>query len=158
MSHIPAQLMTNSNMEPLNPPPHHHQMHIHTHPISIIFASFEDKSAFFFIYSPFPFSLTLPLSLPVDISPKAHQAFSQPAPRGFSCNERGRGREAEHEGGREAGAMDAITPPSDVTFTLLRFFGERYLLRWVGGGLVIVALCQVSNDAPFVLVQQHNCN
>lgn len=51
--------------------------------------------------------------------------------------------------------MDAITPPSDVTFTLLRFFGERYLLR---GGLVIVALCQVSNDAPFVLVQQHNCN
>lgn len=49
--------------------------HTHTHPISIIFASFEDKSAFFYLF-PFSFSLSLPLSLPVDISPKAHHTFS----------------------------------------------------------------------------------
>lgn len=82
--HIPPQLMTNSNMEPLNlpPPPHptppvntHSHSLSHTHTISIIFASFEDKSAFFYLF-PFAFSLSLPLSLPVDISPKAHHTFS----------------------------------------------------------------------------------
>ncbi len=86
--HIPPQLMTDSNMEPLNlpPPPHptprghththtHTHTHARTHTISIIFASFEDKSAFFYLF-PFPFSLSLPLSLPVDISPKAHHTFS----------------------------------------------------------------------------------
>lgn len=66
VSHIPAQLMTNLNMEPLNllptlPPPtttstttqpclpRLSHTHTHTH-TSIIFASFEDQSAFFYLF------------------------------------------------------------------------------------------------------------
>ena len=56
---------------PIPPPPATTSPHLtqplppctRTHPISIIFASFEDKSAFFYLF-PFPFSLSLPLSPP----------------------------------------------------------------------------------------------
>lgn len=77
---VPPQLMTNSNMEPLNLPHlscSRTLTHTYTHRahFNYFFASFEDKSAFFYL-SPFPFSLSLPHSHPVDISLKAHHTFS----------------------------------------------------------------------------------
>lgn len=89
VSHIPAQLMTNWNMELLNLPPApakrghltppllhtNPDTHTHTHIPFQLFLPPLKTSQHFFIYSPFPFSLTLPLSLPVDISPKAHHTF-----------------------------------------------------------------------------------
>lgn len=81
---VPPQLMTHSNMEPLNlsrplsarsRPRPRADAHIRARsPFQLFSASFEDKSAIFFYL--FPFSLSLPHSLPVDISPKTHHTFS----------------------------------------------------------------------------------